>query len=144
MKKYFGDYITYAEATKSATAIRLGIVNVPDSKQEEAMSLVAECIFDKIKEEFPTRIAVSSFFRSTKLNKAIKGSINSQHTKGEAIDIDGDIFGNVTNTEIFNYIKRNLEFDQLIWEFGNKAKPDWVHVSYKRKGNRKMILTEFR
>jgi hypothetical protein len=59
---------------------------------------------------------------------------------GEALDIDADIYGGVTNAEIFNYIKNNLEWDQMIWEFGDDEEPNWVHVSYKEAGhNRKQI-----
>ncbi len=68
------------------------------------------------------------------------GALNSQHTKGEAMDINAAILGGVTNAEIFLYIKNNLLFDQLIWEFGDDKNPDWVHVSYKNIGNRREIL----
>jgi len=73
------------------------------------------------------------------LNEAIGGASSSQHCKGQAFDIDGDKTG-VSNRKIFNFIKDNLEFDQLIWEFGNDKEPDWVHVSYKEGANRKQIL----
>jgi hypothetical protein len=60
--------------------------------------------------------------------------------EGKALDIDGDIFGGVSNKEIFDYIKNSCNFDQLIWEFGTENNPDWVHVSYNKEGNRKQIL----
>ena len=64
---------------------------------------------------------------------------------GEALDIDADIYGKVTNAEIFNYIKNNLEWDQMIWEFGDDEEPNWVHVSYKEAGhNRKQIKRAYR
>jgi hypothetical protein len=74
------------------------------------------------------------------LNKAIKGAATSQHCSGEAMDIDMD-GTSITNAQIFNYIKDNLVFDQLIWEFGTDKNPDWVHVSYESTGKqRKQIL----
>lgn len=133
-------HITYSESIKSQQAIRLGIDNTPNSEQLEAMKLVAEKCFEPVREHFNIPIGISSFFRSEKLNSAIGGSKNSQHCKGEAIDIDADIYGKITNKQIFEYIKNNLLFDQLIWEYGNDENPDWVHVSYSKKGNRKQIL----
>ena len=135
-------YITYKEATNSQTAIRLGIDNTPDDEQLENMKYVAVNIFDKVREHFNTRLGISSFFRSKALNKAIKGSATSQHMLGEAIDIDADIYGKITNMDIFNYIKDNLEFDQLIQEYPKNGKPSWIHVSLKRNGiNRNKIIT---
>jgi zinc D-Ala-D-Ala carboxypeptidase len=86
-------------------------------------------------------IYVSSFFRSAQVNKAVGGSMTSQHCKGEAIDIDCDVYGNGTNKEVFEYIKNHLPFDQLIWEFGTDENPAWVHVSLRRDNkNRKQVL----
>ena len=101
---------------------------------------VAENVFQPVREHFDTPIYVSSFFRSEALNKAIKGSSSSTHMKGEAMDLDADVYGKVTNAQIFHYIKDNLEFDQLIWEFGTDKNPDWVHVSLSKGTNRKQIL----
>lgn len=56
------------------------------------------------------------------------------------MDIDADRYGKVTNKEIFDYIREHLEWDQMIWEFGNDSQPDWVHVSFKATGNRRQIL----
>lgn len=130
-------HITLIEATKSQTAIRKGIDNTPDEATIERMKLVAEKIFEPIRERFGVPIGVSSFYRSPKLNKAIGGAKNSQHVTGEAIDIDADIFGGVTNQEIFNFVKYHLNFDQLIREYGDKG---WVHVSYRSEGNRGQVL----
>lgn len=129
-------HISYTEATKSQTAARLGIDNDPGIAQLDSMKLVAEKIFEPLRLAIPKPIMVSSFFRSEKLNKRIGGALGSQHTKGEAIDLDLDGF----NKELFSYIKNHLDFDQLIWEFGNVNEPDWVHVSYVKSGNRKEIL----
>jgi len=134
------EHISIKEATFSSTATRKGIDNTPNATQIENMKLVATKVFEPLRKHFNTPIGISSFFRSEALNKAIGGSASSQHCKGEAIDIDADIFGGVTNGEIFKYIKENLEFDQLIWEYGNTTDPDWVHVSYSKSGNRRQIL----
>ena len=64
--------------------------------------------------------------------------------RGQALDLDAHIFGGVTNREIFDYIKDNLEFDQLIFEFGTEEEPDWVHVSYNKGNNRKQVLRAIR
>lgn len=132
--------ISYKEATLSTTAKRLGIDNTPNAEQFSNMVYVAENVFQPVREHFDTPIYVSSFFRSEALNKAIRGSSSSTHMKGEAMDLDADVYGKVTNAQIFHYIKDNLEFDQLIWEFGTDKNPDWVHVSLSKGNNRKQIL----
>ena len=132
--------ITYKEATHSTTAKRLGIDNTPNAEQFSNMVHVAENVFQPIREHFNVPIYVSSFFRSEDLNKAIKGSSSSTHMKGEAMDLDADVYGKVTNAQIFHYIKDNLEFDQLIWESGTEQEPAWVHVSLSKNNNRNQIL----
>jgi zinc D-Ala-D-Ala carboxypeptidase len=122
-------YITYTEATKSNTAIKYHIDNKPSDEQLAAMKLVGTEIFDKVRAHFNKAIGISSFFRSEKLNKKIGGAKGSQHTKGQAIDIDADIYGGLTNKQIYDYIKDNLEYDQLINEFNYS----WIHVSYVSK-----------
>lgn len=132
--------ITYIEATKSATAIKKGIDNTPTNETLEIMQYVAENVFEPLREHFNVPIGITSFYRSSALNKAVGGSSTSEHVNGSAIDIDADVFGRITNKEIFNYIKDNLNFNQLIWEFGNDNEPAWVHVSLKKSGNKKQIL----
>lgn len=132
--------ISYKEATLSTTAKRLGIDNTPNAEQFSNMVHVAENVFQPVREHFDTPIYVSSFYRSEALNKAINGSSSSTHMKGEAMDLDADVYNKVTNAEIFHYIKDNLEFDQLIWEFGTNQNPDWVHVSLSKGVNRKQVL----
>ena len=128
------------EMTRSNTAQRRGIDNSPTPEHIENMRVLAEKIFQPIREHFDRPIFVSSGYRSKALNTAIGGSQTSQHSTGEAVDIDMD-GTTLSNTDVFNYIKDNLDFDQLIWEFGNDQKPDWVHVSYKANGpQRKSIL----
>ena len=133
-------HISLKEATKSNTAERLGIDNFPDSDALINMQTLAENVFEPLREFVGGPIYVSSFYRSKKLNTAIGGSKNSQHCKGQAIDID-DIYSGATNAEMFEYIKSNLNFDQLIWEFGDEHNPSWIHVSYvSKESNRNRIL----
>ena len=123
------NHISYKESIKSNTATRLGIKNVPGSYELTNMIAVANSIFEPLREWVGGPIKVNSFYRCKELNKTIGGSERSQHCEGRAIDLD-DTFGHKTNAEMFNYIKDNLNFDQLIWEFGSDKNPDWVHVSY--------------
>lgn len=142
-----GKYLTLEECCKSATAIRLGIDNKPNQQQIFALQALATNVYDKVCEKFLLKIPVTSAFRSKELNSAISGSsASSQHMRGEAmdLDLDGTING-VTNAQLFNYIRFNLDFDQLIWEFGTDSNPDWVHVSYDVAGkNRKNVFKGFR
>ena len=128
------DHITYAEAIHSQTAKRKGIDNTPNPNQIEAMKLLAEKVFEPLREWVGGPIKVNSFFRSPDLNTAIGGSKTSQHCKGQAIDID-DVYGYKTNSEMYHWIKENLSFDQMIWEFGTDTQPNWVHVSYVSEEN---------
>jgi len=131
-------HITFKEATKSPTADKLGIKNIPTDTELKAMRLVAEKCFEPLRQWYGKPIRVNSFFRNSDLNRAVKGSATSQHVKGEAIDIDAG--SKAENKKLFDWIKVNLEFDQLLWEYGNSIGPDWVHVSYSAKKNRKQIL----
>jgi len=132
-------HISYKEGTHSNTATRRRIRNEPNEEQLQAMKLLAKKVFEPVRVHFDTPIRVNSFFRSVALNKAIGGSSTSQHCKGESVDIDAT--GNITNKQLFDYIKDNLEFDQLIWEFGTNRNPDWVHVSYTdKRENRRQVL----
>lgn len=132
--------LSLAEVIRSETAKRRGISNMPTDAHIANFKLLAEKVFQPIRDHFGVPIHISSGYRSAALNKAVGGSASSQHSSGEAIDIDMD-GTSVTNAQIFNYIKDNLEFDQLIWEFGTDSNPDWVHVSYESTGKqRKQIL----
>ena len=129
--------LTLGEATKSATAIKNGIDNRPTGEHLSNLIQIASKIFQPLRDHFNAPIIVSSGYRSHDLNQKIGGASGSQHSKGEALDLDGS----VENSYIFHFIKDNLEFDQLIWEFGNDENPDWVHVSYKSEGNRGEVLS---
>lgn len=122
-------HISYKEGVYSTTAKRLGIDNTPDAYALQNMELLAEKIFEPLREYVNGPIAINSFYRSPELNQAIGGSSKSQHCEGRAIDID-DTYGYMSNKEMYEYIKNNLDFDQIIWEFGTDDNPDWVHVSY--------------
>ena len=133
-------HISYKEATRSATALRLGIDNKPNEYHLQNMEMVAKKVFEPLREAINAPIKINSFYRCEELNKAIGGSSKSQHCQGRAIDID-DIYGHVSNAYMYYYIKDNLDFDQLIWEFGTNDSPDWVHVSYvDEDSNRKRCL----
>jgi hypothetical protein len=140
------EHLDLSEVTRSETAKRKGISNMPTPEHLENFKKLAENIFEPIRKHFGVPIRISSGYRSKALNTAIGGSLTSQHCQGEAIDIDMDGSSNgVTNKMVFEYIKANLNFDQLIWEFGTKDNPDWVHVSYESTGKqRKQILTAFK
>ena len=136
--------LSLAEVTRSESAKRNGISNMPTPEHIENFKLLAEKVFQPVREHFAVPIHISSGYRSAALNKAIGGASSSQHCSGEAIDIDMD-GTTITNAQVFNYIKDNLEFDQLIWEFGTDKNPDWVHVSYESKGKqRKQILKAYK
>ncbi len=122
-------HISMREAVYSITAKRLGLNNDPSDEHLESMSKVANKVFEPLREFVNGPIKINSFYRGPELNKAIGGSSKSQHCKGQAIDID-DTFGHATNAEMYEFIKENLDFDQMIWEFGTIENPNWVHVSY--------------
>lgn len=136
-------YFTLAELTPSATAKRLGIKNEPTPAHLECLKGLATNVLDKVREHFGKPIWVSSGYRSKALNDATPGSsATSQHCSGEAADLDQDGRGTgVSNKMVFDYIKDHLTFDQLIYEYGTDANPDWVHVSWESTGKqRKQVL----
>ena len=135
-------HLSLAEVSRSETAKRRGINNTPSGEHLENFKKLAENIFEPIREHFGVPIHISSGYRSKELNSAIGGSATSQHCSGEAIDIDMDgSASGITNAQVFNFIKDNLQFDQLIAEFPKSGNPEWVHVSYETTGKqRKQIL----
>ena len=134
--KRISKHISYKEAVGSNYAKQKGIKNKPNEEQVENMKLLAEKVFEPLREWVDAPIKVNSMFRSLELNTALKGSKTSSHMNGEAMDITS--MGGKSNLEMFHWIKDNLEFDQLIWEFG--AEPKWLHVSYNKDKNRKQVL----
>ena len=132
--------LVLAEVIRSETAKRKGISNMPTPEHIENFKKLAENVFQPIRDHFGVPIYISSGYRSKALDKAVGGSLSSQHCQGEAIDIDMD-GTSITNKQIFDFIKDNLVFDQMIWEFGTDKNPGWVHVSYESTGRqRKQIL----
>jgi hypothetical protein len=132
------EHLDLSEVTRSDSAKRKGISNEPTPEHLENFKKLAENIFEPIRKHFGVPIHLSSGYRSKALNAAIGGSATSQHCTGEAIDIDMDGSANgVTNKMVFDYIKANLNFDQLINEFDYS----WVHVSFESTGKqRKQVL----
>jgi hypothetical protein len=129
-----------SEFTRSESAKREGLDNTPSTEHLENLKILCEKVLEPIRLRYGS-INISSGYRGKLLNHFIGGAVNSDHCVGRAADIDMDDVGTgITNTEIFNYIKDNLDYDQLIWEFGTKEKPDWVHVGYRGKENRKQTL----
>ena len=126
------EHLTLAELIRSESAKRNGISNMPSAEHIENFKILATKVFEPIREHFGVPIRISSGYRSAELNKCVGGSATSQHSTGEAIDIDQDQT-TITNKQVFDYIKDNLAFDQLINEF-NYA---WVHVSYKANGKQR-------
>jgi hypothetical protein len=138
------DHITYAEAIHSNTAKRKGIDNTPSEVQVLSMKLLAEKIFEPLRKWVGGPIKVNSFFRSVTLNEAIGGVASSQHCKGQAIDID-DVYSYKTNAEMYKWIQENLDYDQMIWEFGTDTQPNWVHISYvSKEENRNKCLKAYK
>jgi hypothetical protein len=137
-------HVSYKEGVRSNTATRRGIDNTPTDDHLHFMEIIAHEIFEPLREWVGGPIKINSFYRSPDLNTAIGGSTTSQHCKGQAMDID-DTFGHKTNAEMFEWIRENLDFDQMIWEFGNDDNPDWVHISYVSKAkNRNRCLKAYK
>jgi len=130
---------TLQEFTKSQTALRQGINNIPNEEHLESAKTLFEKVVQPVREKFGVTV-INSGYRGPALNVAVGGSSNSQHCKGEAVDIECP---GTPNYDVAKWISDNLDFDQLILEFYTPGIPNsgWVHVSYKAEGNRKSILT---
>ena len=138
------DHVSYKEGVRSNTATRLDIENTPSAYELSNMGILSDNIFEPLRRWVAGPIKINSFYRGEKLNKAIGGSKSSQHCSGQAMDID-DTYSYMTNAEMHSYIRKNLSFDQLIWEFGTDDNPNWVHVSYvSEEANRKRCLKAYR
>ena len=132
-------HISYHEGTYSQTGVRRNLDNTPNEDQLKCMKEVSENLFEPLRKWVSGPIKINSFFRGEPVNTAIGGSTRSQHMKGQAIDID-DTFVHKTNAEMYHYIKDNLDFDQLIWEFGTDKNPNWLHISWvSHRPNRKKL-----
>lgn len=127
-------YFSIKELCSSDTARVRGIDNTPTTKVELALTNLVDNVLDPLREWYGKPITVNSGYRSPKLNTAVGGSKTSQHMKGEAADITAG--SKEDNKKLFDYIKSNLVFDQLI----DESNFSWVHVSFKPAGNRRQIL----
>lgn len=127
-------YFSIKEMTKSNTATAEGIDNTPDQTITNNLIKLIEAVLDPLREWYGKPIIVNSGYRCEALNKAIGGAKSSQHMLGEAADIT--VGSKEENEKLFNYIKDNLEFDQLI----NESNFSWVHVSYREGRLRKQVL----
>jgi len=137
-------HVSYKEGVYSITAKRLGLKNEPTKDHLTNMKLISEKVFEPLRMHVGGPIKINSFYRGDKLNEAIGGSFKSQHCSGQAMDID-DTYGEASNAEMFNWIKANLDFDQMIWEFGTDENPNWLHISYvSPEKNRNRCLKAFK
>lgn len=138
-------HITYQEAIHSETATEKHIDNTPPSSIVAVMSITAAKVFEPVRKRVSelrgkdSPITLNSFYRSPELNKAIGGAQDSQHTKGEAMDLNVN-YPDFTRHDLFELIRKEFEFDQLIYEGGTPDNPAWVHVSYSSTHNRKQCL----
>ena len=128
-------YFTMGELISSTTADAHGINNKCDLSAATALKALVDNVLDPVREWYGKPVYVNSGYRCPQLNRLVGGATNSQHTKGEAADITtGTKEG---NKELFEYIRENLPFDQLI----DEKDFAWVHVSYKKDGtNRNQVL----
>lgn len=137
-------HVSMREGVYSRTAQRLGLKNEPTEDHLSNMRLISEKVFEPLRNHVGYPIKINSFYRGPELNKAIGGSSKSQHCNGQAMDID-DTFGHATNAYMYHWIKANLNFDQMIWEFGDDKNPNWIHVSYvSEKENRNRCLKAYK
>mgnify|MGYP003116500809 FL=1 len=142
--KNISEHVTYKEGVYSNTAMRLGLKNEPTEVHLSNMELLSEKVFEPLRLHVNGPVKINSFYRGPDLNKAIGGSSKSQHCNGQAMDID-DTYGYMSNADMYKYIKNNLSFDQMIWEFGDDKNPDWIHISYvNEEANRNRCLIAYK
>lgn len=130
-------YFTIEELCRSAQAEKRGIDNSASQEVQERLEALVDCVLDPLRDAWGKPIIINSGYRCSMLNTIVGGRRNSQHLRGEAADITtGTREG---NRWIFDYIKNNLPYDQLIDEYDYR----WVHVSYRADGgNRQQVLRE--
>lgn len=131
-------YFTIEELSASQTANKKGIDNTPTEEHKINLKALVDNVLDKTREWYGQPIIVTSGYRNNELNNSIGGVKKSQHSNGQAADIVAKNMKD--NAKLFQYIKNNLQYDQLIWEKGNDTNPSWIHVSYTNKINRKQVL----
>jgi len=134
-------HVSFNEATQTSRKLD----NTPSADQLKNMIDLCENVFEPLRVWAGEPIKINSMFRSKAVNVAIGGAKNSQHCANDGSAVDMDATGKKTNADLFNYIRENLLFDQLIWEFGTEKNPDWVHVSFcTHRTNRKQVLKAFK
>lgn len=131
-------YFTIEELTRSDTATAKGIDNTPTPEIKANLERLVDKVLDGLREIYGKPITVNSGYRCPELNKAVGGSKTSDHMNGFSVDITA--YCKKENAILFQIIKDNFDFDQLIWEKGNSEYPDWVHVSYNPNRLRKQVL----
>jgi hypothetical protein len=142
------EHFSLREMTRSDTAVRLNIDNIPTPQYLKNLVVVCEKVLEPVRAHFgPVR--VNSGYRSLALNMAVNPMTStidklSKHCTGQAADFEVDGLSNVTLAE---WCRDNLpEWDQIILEFYTPGEPNsgWVHVSYVEGHNRKQLLTAAR
>lgn len=126
-----------AELIKSQTALRKGIDNTPDQPAIDNLEKLCTAILQPVRDHFGVPFTPSSGYRSPELCIAVGSTIKSQHAKGQAADFE---VPGVSNMELAEWIRDNLEFDQLILECYTGGNTGWVHCSYVHEP-RKEVLT---
>ena len=129
------------EFEKSMTATRKGIDNKAGAGEIKNLTDLCYEVLENVRAKFGKPIMISSGYRSEALCEAIGSKKTSQHTKGQAADLE---INGVPNIKIAYWLSNNVDFDQLILEYFDKNDPagGWVHISYNEKGNnRKQVLT---
>ena len=132
------DHFSLVEMTRSQTASRRGIPNIPNRAEVAALKLLCERVLEPVREHFGKPVVVTSGFRSVALNRAIGGSASSQHCRGEAADFT---VPGISNIEVCRWLEKNLNYDQLIYEFGEGG---WIHVSFSKDRMRNQELRAVR
>lgn len=127
------------ELTSSETATRRGIDNTPSQTEINNLKKLCEEVMQPLRDWYGKPINITSGFRSAKLNRVIGGASSSQHVKGEAIDFT---LPKEDYKKVWKWITENLEYDQIIWEFGNSEAPDWIHISYTTNNRNQKLKAE--
>lgn len=145
MEEKLSTNVKLSEVTKSKTASQLGLDNTPTPEHKANLKKVLENVFEPLRTGMGNKpIYISCGYRGKAVNEATKGaSKTSFHCTGHALDLDADVFGGMTNKDIFYYIKNNLNYAELIWEFGTTSNPDWVHVAFVEGDNSKETLRAY-
>jgi len=135
LNEHLSANFTLGEMIRSQSAVRKGIRNVPGPAEIAALRLLCQKVLQPVRDHYDRPVIVTSGYRSPRLNTAIGGSRSSQHCKGEAADFT---VAGVSNIEVCRWIERHLNYDQLIYEFGESG---WIHVSYSAHRMRNMELS---